>query len=68
MQTNQPLKLGGRRIGAGRPKETYKYGEPTVPVRVPVSLMKEVGNVAGLLSKARRKLPLIVVGKSTKPQ
>jgi DNA polymerase V len=35
---------GGKRPGAGRPKGTGKYGEPTVPVRVPVSLAGEISN------------------------
>jgi len=68
MQTIQPVERGGRRVGAGRPKGTYKYGEPTALVRIPVSIMKEVGDVAGLLSKAKRKLPLYVFGEpSEKP-
>jgi DNA polymerase V len=58
MQTAQPVKRGGRRIGAGRPKGTYKYGEPTVPPRVPAKL---VGEVKALCRKAPRKLPLFVM-------
>ena len=33
---------GGARKGAGRPKGTGKFGEKTVPVRVPISLLEEV--------------------------
>lgn len=33
---------GGKRIGAGRPVGTGKYGEPTKAVRVPLSLLTEV--------------------------
>ena len=33
---------GGRREGAGRPRGTGRYGEPTVPIRVPASLEKKV--------------------------
>lgn len=33
---------GGKREGAGRPKGTGPYGEPTVPIRVPVSLVERV--------------------------
>lgn len=63
MQTIQPVKRGGRRVGAGRPKGSGKHGEPTVPVRVPLSLEYEI---AALLK--RKKLPLYVVGKpSEKP-
>jgi hypothetical protein len=64
MQTAQPVKRGGRRIGAGRPKGTYKYGEPTVPLRV---LAKLVGEVNALCGKAPRKLPLFVMVNPTKP-
>jgi DNA polymerase V len=33
---------GGKRSGAGRPKGTGKYGEATIPVRVPASMVGEV--------------------------
>ncbi len=33
---------GGVRPGAGRPKGTGKFGEKTVPVRVPMSMVEEV--------------------------
>lgn len=33
---------GGKRKGAGRPKGSGKFGEATVPVRVPASLADEV--------------------------
>lgn len=46
---------GGKRQGAGRPKGTGKFGEPTVPVRVPVSLVHEV---AELVELKGRGLPL----------
>jgi hypothetical protein len=58
MQTIQPVKRGGRRVGAGRKHGYGRYGEPTVPVRVPLSLLEVVGSVDGLLRKAKRKLPL----------
>jgi hypothetical protein len=64
MHTIQLLKRGGRRIGAGRPKGTYEYGEPTVPVRVPAKL---VSQVKALCSKAPRKVPLFVMVNLTKP-
>jgi hypothetical protein len=34
------IKRGGRRIGAGRPKGSGRYGEPTVPVRGPKSKVR----------------------------
>lgn len=37
---------GGRRMGAGRPKGSGKFGEPTVPVRVPVSMAGDVERMA----------------------
>ena len=46
---------GGKRKGAGRPKGSGKFGEPTVPVRVPVSLVDEV---AELVELKGRGLPL----------
>jgi hypothetical protein len=42
MQTDQTVKRGGRREGAGRPKGSGRYGEPTASVRVPLSLVAEV--------------------------
>lgn len=62
MQTSQSVKRGGRRIGADRPS---KYGEPTVSVRVPASLIKEVVSFC-----QRRKFvqPLYIVGNPTKPR
>jgi DNA polymerase V len=33
---------GGARSGAGRPKGKNKYGEPTQPIRLPVSLVQSV--------------------------
>lgn len=53
---------GGRRLGAGRPRGSGKYGEPTVPVRVPVSVLKEV---AALTKRA--KIPLYVIPKEACP-
>ena len=35
-------KRGGKRTGAGRPKGTNHYGEPTKPVRIPVSKIDRV--------------------------
>lgn len=55
MQTPKPVK----RQRPGRPS---LYGERTVSLRVPAKL---VGEIKSLIRKAPRKLPLIVVGKST---
>ncbi len=55
MSNLPPPTRGGRRSGAGRPKGTGKYGEATVPVRVPVSLVHEV---AELVELKGRGLPL----------
>ena len=52
-------KRNRRRVG--RPS---KYGERTVPVRVPVKL---AGEVEALCRKAPRKLPLFVMVNQTKP-
>jgi hypothetical protein len=56
MQTSQPMKRG-------RPKGSGRYGERTVPVRVPESILHDLGCVDELLRKAKRKLPLFVMGK-----
>jgi DNA polymerase V len=47
MKTTQPKevkksKRGGKRPGAGRPKGTGKYGEPTRAVRVPERLVTDI--------------------------
>lgn len=36
------MSRGGKRKGAGRPKGSGKYGEPTKTVRLPISLIDEV--------------------------
>ena len=41
MQEIKP-KRGGKRQGAGRPKNSGYYGEQTKSVRVPISLVQEV--------------------------
>ena len=42
-----------------------RYGAPTVPVRLSV---KFAGEVEAFVNKARRKLPLFLVGKPPKAQ
>jgi hypothetical protein len=49
---------GGKRKGAGRPKGSGRYCEPTFPVRVPAKI---AGEVEALIHKAKRKLPLYLV-------
>lgn len=46
---------GGRRAGAGRPAGSGKYGEATVPLRVPVSL---AGAVESFVENAGYQIPL----------
>ncbi len=46
---------GGARKGAGRPAGQGRYGEPTVPLRVPVSLRDKVSKA---LMKGTYRLPL----------
>jgi DNA polymerase V len=71
---------GGSRKGAGRPKGTGMYGEPTRPVRVPASLIDEVAKFAehnGYLlplytthvpaGRARCALDNTFVGKADRP-
>lgn len=41
MKEQEMTTRGGARIGAGRPIGTGKYGEPTIPIRLPVSLKAE---------------------------
>lgn len=56
MQTIQSRKRPGPKPGSGR------YGEPTVPLRVPAKLVDEIKS---MIRKAPRKLTLYVVGKSS---
>jgi DNA polymerase V len=49
-------KHGGRRIDAGRPEGTGRYGEPTITVRVPESLELKVK--AYIEWRKNRALPL----------
>ena len=37
---------GGKRIGAGRPVGSGKYQEPTKAIRVPVSIIEKINNIA----------------------
>lgn len=36
------MSRGGARPGAGRPKGQGPHGEPTKPIRIPVSMVEEV--------------------------
>jgi hypothetical protein len=59
MQIIQPVKRGGRRRDVGRPKGTGRYGEPTMPVRVPANLVCEV---EVLIQRRKFTRPLYEVG------
>ena len=66
MQSTQPLKRGGRRIGAGRPKGNGRYRELTIPVRVPAKL---AGEVKAFVRRHQFAQPVYVVGlKVDKPR
>ncbi len=46
---------GGKRKGAGRPKGTGKFGEPTKAVRLPISMISQV---MGFIDRKGLKYPL----------
>ncbi|MBU0501587.1 MAG: translesion error-prone DNA polymerase V autoproteolytic subunit [Gammaproteobacteria bacterium] len=46
---------GGKRAGAGRPPGQGKFGEPTRPIRVPVSMLEAV---YGFVERRHHALPL----------
>ncbi|MEN8236272.1 MAG: translesion error-prone DNA polymerase V autoproteolytic subunit [Pseudomonadota bacterium] len=46
---------GGKRINAGRPKGTGKYGEPTKPMRIPIS---KIDKVLAILINENDPMPL----------
>lgn len=54
MQTERLRKRGGRREGAGRPKGSGRYGEPTASVRVPLSLVAEVEKLIADKTRIKR--------------
>ncbi len=47
-------KQGGAREGAGRPKGRNAYGEPTQPMRIPLSLVQPVEKILHDLSSVRK--------------
>jgi DNA polymerase V len=54
---------GGKRPGAGRPRNSGKHGEPTQPVRVPMSLLAEVQDLVSNKGHALgRTVPLFSAG------
>ena len=55
--TNQ----GGKREGAGRPRGSNQYGEPTRPVRLPVS---QIERVLRFVQDREYALPLYACGVS----
>lgn len=48
------MSLGGKRIGAGRPKGTGKFNEPTKAIRLPVS---EIENILKFVRNKGYRLP-----------
>lgn len=54
---------GGKRRGAGRPVGSGKYGEPTIPMRVPPHLVEQV---KWMCANGGRKLPLIDMARRRK--
>ncbi|HAW97763.1 MAG TPA: DNA polymerase V [Opitutae bacterium] len=54
-------KRGGKRDGAGRPKGSNRYGEPTRPVRIPES---QVERVLRFVGEREYALPLYASGVS----
>jgi len=50
------MSSGGKRSGSGRPKGSNIYGEPTSPLRVPVSRIEDVK--AFLVSETNYSVPL----------
>ena len=48
---------GGKRTGAGRPRGTNQYGEPTKPVRIPLS---KVDRVLRFVREREDELPSMV--------
>lgn len=46
---------GGARPGAGRPAGQGRYGEPTTPIRIPLSRVEEVRQI---IANGRQALPL----------
>jgi DNA polymerase V len=64
MQKIEALKFGGGCKGAGRPKGSGRYGEPTFTVRIPVSLIEQV---AALVLTNGRKLPSLLENQAKPP-
>lgn len=52
---------GGRREGAGRPRGSGKYGEPTKAVRVPLSMVDELPRIIELWQQWQRETRLRVI-------
>jgi DNA polymerase V len=52
MSNTTPNQRGGQRTGAGRKKGTGPYGQPTQPIRVPVSLLP---TIKALLASAGKR-------------
>lgn len=46
---------GGARKGAGRPIGTNRYGEPTKAMRIPISLIPEIGKRLDEIAEAHEE-------------
>ena len=55
------INQGGKRKGAGRPKGKSRYGEPTRPIRIPVS---QIERVLRFVRPGEHALPLYASGVS----
>lgn len=52
-KTLRNMARGGKRVGAGRPPGTGKYGEPTKAMRLPVSLADQLSEVLATWGRSR---------------
>jgi len=59
MPETTPNKRGGQRPGAGRKPGTGPFGEPTKPIRVPLSLLPSVKAMLAHTGKAPGGLPIL---------
>ncbi|HET9843461.1 MAG TPA: S24 family peptidase, partial [Gammaproteobacteria bacterium] len=59
---------GGRREGAGRPKGTGKYGEPTMAIRVPESWGIKIQSLLQVKQKDKHLASALVVSDIWQPR
>ena len=60
-------KAGGSRPGAGRPKGTGRYREPTSAIRVPVSMLSEIKQLLALKQKNGRNTSIQAANRPISP-